>query len=238
MPDGAHSDPNAVRQVSGDPSANLKDAIAEILERRTSLRADRPGFRQAAVLLPLYQSEAGPHLVLTKRTELVPTHKGEVSFPGGGFAEADGDLLTTALREAREEIGIHPQDVEIVGTLDDTVTVTSRHVVRPFVGFIPHPYPYRLDPFEIERLIHLPISALLCGAPFREETWEREGLPVTVFFYDHGGDTVWGLTARILKQFVETVGRSLRERGLLGPEAPCPEGRGEAGQVGRVPGGE
>jgi hypothetical protein len=63
------------------------------------------------------------------------------------------------------------------------------------------------------------MSALLCGAPFREEMWEREGCPVTVFFYDHDGDTVWGLTARILKQFIETVGRPLRERGLLNCEA-------------------
>jgi 8-oxo-dGTP pyrophosphatase MutT (NUDIX family) len=201
------------------PPGKVKEAIADILCQRIAQKADRPDFRQAAVLLPLYLNEAGPHLVLTKRTELVPTHKGQISFPGGGFEEADGDLLTTALRETQEEIGLRPEDVEIVGTLDDTVTVTSRHVVRPFVGFIPHPYPFRLDPFEIERLIHLPMSALLCGAPFREEMWEREGRPVSVFFYDHDGDTVWGLTARILKQFIETVGRPLRERGLLNCEA-------------------
>ena len=203
---------------------NFKNAIADILRQRVAQQADRPGFRQAAVLLPLYQDEAGPHLVLTKRTELVPTHKGQISFPGGGFEEADGDLLTTALREAQEEIGLRSEDVEIVGTLDDTVTVTSRHVVRPFVGIVPHPYPYRLDPFEIERLIHLPISTLLRGAPFREETWEREGGAVTVFFYDHDGDTVWGLTARILKHFIETVGEPLRERGLLHCKGPVAEG--------------
>ncbi len=200
----------------------LKDGIADILRGRAARRADRPGYRQAAVLLPLYESEAGPHLVLTKRTNLVPTHKGEISFPGGGFEEADGDLLATALREAQEEIGLDPEDVEVLGTLDDTATVSSRHVVRPVVGFIPHPYPYRLDPFEIERLIHLPISALLCGAPFREEIWEREGRPVTVFFYEHDGDTVWGLTARILKQFVEVVGTPLCDRGLLTLEGPAP----------------
>jgi 8-oxo-dGTP pyrophosphatase MutT (NUDIX family) len=198
----------------------VKDVIADALRQRAARKADHTDFRQAAVLLPLYVIDAGPHLVLTKRTELVPTHKGQISFPGGGFEEADGDLLATALRESREEIGLRPEDVEIVGTLDDTVTVTSRHVVRPFVGFVPHPYPYRLDPFEIERLIHLPISALLRGAPFREETWEREGRPVTVFLYEHAGDTIWGLTARVLKQFIEVAGGSLREHGLLGSEAP------------------
>ncbi len=203
---------------------SIKDRIADILRQRAAHRADRPGFRQAAVLLPLYENEAGPHLVLTKRTNLVPTHKGEISFPGGGFEEADGDLLATALREAHEEIGLDPEDVEIIGTLDDTATVTSRHVVRPFVGFIPHPYAFHLDAFEIDRLVHLPISALLRGAPFREEVWEREGRPITVFFYEHDADTVWGLTARILKQFVEVVGAPLRSEGLLAFEAPPPGG--------------
>ncbi len=204
---------------------NFKDGIADVLRRRAPRRADRPEFRQAAVLLPLYQSGAGPHLILTKRTEGVPTHKGQIGFPGGGFEEADGDLLTTALRETQEEIGIEPAVVEIIGTLDDTVTVTSRHVVRPFVGFVPHPYPYRLDSFEIERLIHLPILPLLSGTPFREEIWERDGHPVTVFFYEFDGDTVWGLTARILKQFVEVVGTPLRERGLWASQAPPTGGR-------------
>ncbi len=199
------------------PSGGLRDGIAEALRRKVPRRADRPDFRQAAVLLPLYQSEVGPHLILTKRTEEVPTHKGQIGFPGGGFEEGDEDLLATALRETQEEIGIEPGDVEIIGTLDDTVTVTSRHVVRPFVGFVPHPYPYRLDPFEIERLIHLPILPLFSGAPFREEIWERDGQPVVVYFYEYDGDSIWGLTARILRQFVEAVGRPLREKGLVSP---------------------
>lgn len=199
------------------PGLSLKDHIAGLLGERSVLRATRPGFRQAAVLLPLYQSQAGPHLVLAKRTDAVPTHKGEISFPGGGFEEADGDLLTTVLREAKEEIGLRPEDVEIMGSLDDTVTVTSRHVVRPFVGFVPHPYAYRLDPFEVERLIHLPVLPLVTGTPFREEVWEREGRPVTVYFTEHDGDTIWGLTARILKQFVEVVGSPLYARGVLRP---------------------
>jgi 8-oxo-dGTP pyrophosphatase MutT (NUDIX family) len=164
--------------------------------------------------MPLYETEAGPHLLLTKRTESVPTHKGQISFPGGGFEEADGDFRTTALREAEEEIGLHPQDVEILGTLDDTVTASTRHVVRPFVGVVPFPYPYHLDPFEIERLIHLPMRALFSGAPFREETWERDGRKFPVYFYEHEGQTIWGLTARILKQFVEVVGAAVCEGGF------------------------
>ncbi len=193
----------------GRAGISLKDRIASILRERPTSQEAPAGLRRAAVLLPLYESRSGPHLVLTMRTTSVPTHKGQISFPGGGFEERDGDLRATALREAEEEIGLHPADVAILGCLDDTVAVSSQHVVRPFVGFVPHPYAFRPDLFEIQHLIHLPIRALLEGAPFREELREREGRPVRVFFYEYGGQTIWGLTARILKQFVEVVGPQL-----------------------------
>ena len=191
------------------PAGILRSAILDALHRRVPVHADQPGFRRAAVLLPLYEGETGLHLVLAQRTQRVPTHKGQIAFPGGGFEEADADLLGTALREAAEEIGLRPQDVEVVGALDDTVTVSSRHVVRPYVGFVPAGYAYHLDTFEVERLIHLPVAPLLAGARFRVETWERDGQPVSVYFYEHEGATVWGLTARILKQFVEIVREAL-----------------------------
>jgi len=194
---------------------SLRDHIADILASRCPREEAPPGFRRAAVLLPLYETEAGPHFLLTKRTELVPTHKGQISFPGGGFQDGDGDLLTTALRETEEEIGLHRSDAAVVGVLDDTVTAASAHVVRPFVGFVPHPYPFRLDAFEIERLVHLPLRPLLEPNCFREEIWDRDGRPHSVFFYEHAGQTIWGLTARILKQFVEVVGVPLQQDGWL-----------------------
>jgi 8-oxo-dGTP pyrophosphatase MutT (NUDIX family) len=194
---------------------SLRDQIAAILARRHPREEIVPGYRQAAVLLPLYETGAGPHFVLTKRTERVPTHKGQISFPGGGFQDGDGDLLGTALRETEEEIGLRRVDVDVVGVLDDTVTAASAHVVRPFVGFVPHPYTFRLDAFEIEHLVHLPLRPLLEPNCFREEIWDRDGRPHSVFFYEHDGHTVWGLTARILKQFVEVVGAPLQGDGRL-----------------------
>jgi 8-oxo-dGTP pyrophosphatase MutT (NUDIX family) len=194
----------------------LREHIADILASRIPREEAPAGYRRAAVLLPLYEKETGPHLVLTKRTDLVPTHKGQISFPGGGFQEGDGDLVITALRECEEEIGLRRDDVTIVGVLDDTITAASAHVVRPFVGFMPHPYPFRLDPFEIEHLVHLPLRAVLQPACFREEVWDRNGRPHSVFFCEHEGQTIWGLTARILKHFVEVVGLPLQREGLLG----------------------
>jgi len=197
------------------PTVTLRDSIAAILACRRPREETVPGYRRAAVLLPLYEAEAGPHFVLTKRTERVPTHKGQISFPGGGFQDGDGDLLGTALRETEEEIGLRRGDVDVVGALDDTVTAASSHVVRPFVGFIPHPYPFRLDAFEIEQLVHLPLRPLLGPNGFREEVWERDGRWHPVVFCEHDGHTVWGLTARILRQFVEIVGAPLGRDGRL-----------------------
>ena len=193
----------------------VRDAMAAVLARRHPREETVAGYRQAAVLLPLYEAEAGLHFVLTKRTERVPTHKGQISFPGGGFQDGDGDLLGTALRETEEEIGLRRGDVDVVGVLDDTVTAASAHVVRPFVGFVPHPYTFRLDSFEIEELIHLPLRPLLAPNCFREEIWDRDGRPHSVFFHEHAGHTIWGLTARILKQFVEAVGLPLQRDGWL-----------------------
>jgi 8-oxo-dGTP pyrophosphatase MutT (NUDIX family) len=194
---------------------SLRDAIAAILAGRQAREEIIPGYRQAAVLLPLYETAAGPHFVLTKRTERVPTHKGQISFPGGGFQDGDGDLLGTALRETEEEIGLLRSDVDVVGVLDDTITAASAHVVRPFVGFMPYPYTFRLDPFEIEHLVHLPLRPLLQPHCFREEIWDRDGRPHSVFFHEHDGHTIWGLTARILKQFVEVVATPLERDGWL-----------------------
>ncbi len=194
--------------------SNLGERIASVLQGRSAREEAPPGYRRAAVLLPLYETRTGPHLLLTVRTNAVPTHKGQISFPGGGFEERDGDLRTTALREAEEEIGLSPADVAILGCLDDTVTVSSRQVVRPFVGLVPHPYRFRSSPFEIEQMIHLPVRGLLQGAPFREEIGERDGRPLPVFFHEFDGHTIWGLTARILKQFIELVGEPLRTAAL------------------------
>ncbi len=194
-----------------------RERIAEALAHRRSRENAVAGFRRAAVLLPLYEAESGPHFVLTKRTDLVPTHKGQISFPGGGFKTADGDLLATALREAEEEIGLRPSDVAVVGVLDDAVSVSSAHVVRPFVGLIPHPYSFRLDAFEIDRLIHLPLRPLLEADCFREEIWERDGRPRPVLFYEYDGQLIWGLTARILKQFVEIVKGPPGKDGMADP---------------------
>lgn len=157
------------------------------------------------MLMPLYEDGEGLHVLLTRRSDALPQHKGQISFPGGGQHPDDPDLLATALRECKEEVGLRPDDVEIVGELDDTVTVTSNFVVAPFVGFIPYPYSFRVNPAEIIELIPVSLSLLSDPSRFKEERWDRDGAKVPVYFYMIGSHVIWGLTARILKQFLEAV---------------------------------
>lgn len=162
------------------------------------------GLVPAAVLL-LLRDLAGPHVLFAKRSQQVAHHKGEFSFPGGVVEARDGSRLEAALREAREEIGLPRESVEILGALDDTETRATQFVITPFVGLVRGPVSYKPDGKEIERVVEIPLAALLDPVNFREEQWEWNGAPHPVYFYEHGGNVVWGVTARILKQFLDLV---------------------------------
>lgn len=185
--------------------------LEAVRKRTEAALADRPrrvveqeGLIPAAVLL-LLTNRGGAHIVFAKRTERVAHHKGQFSFPGGIVETWDGSRLETALREAKEEIGLPPSAVEILGTLDDTETRATQFVITPFVGLIRDPVSYTPDGREIERVLEVPLEALLEPANFRVEMWERNGEVQPVYFYDYDGETIWGATARILKQFLDLV---------------------------------
>ena len=183
---------------------DLKKKITEVLAQRKKLVIKDSNLKSAAVLVVLFEKSGEYHVLFTQRTQIVEYHKGEVSFPGGTCDEEDENLLATALRESLEEIGLQPKDVEILGELDDTVTI-SDFVVSPFVAVIPHPYEFKLSATEVERLIEVPLSALLDRSNFREEIQFRDGKPHQVCFYSCGGNVIWGATARILKNFLDSV---------------------------------
>ncbi len=182
----------------------LRKRIEAALADRHRRVVDSEGLIPAAVLL-LLTNRGGPHVVFAKRTERVAHHKGQYSFPGGIVETWDGSRLETALREAKEEIGLPPEAVEILGTLDDTETRATPFVITPFVGLICQPVSYAPDGKEIERVLEVPLAALLDPANFRVELWERDDHTSPVYFYDYGGETIWGATARILKQFLDLV---------------------------------
>ena len=184
----------------------LRKRIETSLGSRPRRIVEGEGLIPAAVLLLLID-RAGPHVLFTKRTEGVSHHKGQFSFPGGIVETWDGSRLETALREAQEEIGLPPEAVEVIGTLDDTETRATSFVITPFVGLIREPVRYVPDGREIERVLEVPLAALLDPANFREEVEKRDGLAQPLYLYGYGGETIWGATARILKQFLDVVFR-------------------------------
>ena len=184
------------------------DALVARTRERLGARARRVVPKgpliQAAVLVPLVD-RGEPFLVFAKRTERVGHHKGQISFPGGIVSRADGSFLETALRECEEEIGLSREAVEPLGALDDSETVATQFVITPFVGAVRSPVAWTPDGQEIERVIEVPFAALAAGAGFRVEHWERDGVTRPVYFWEYGGETIWGATARILKHYLELV---------------------------------
>jgi 8-oxo-dGTP pyrophosphatase MutT (NUDIX family) len=159
---------------------------------------------RAAVLVPIVdRGEA--YLVFAKRTDRVGHHRGQISFPGGRIDPGDADDLAAALRESHEEVGLSPSLVEPLGQLDDTETVATQFVITPWVGVVRGPVVWQPDGEEIEKVIEVPVDALLDRGCFRVERWERDGVARDVYFYEYQDDTIWGATARILKQYLDLV---------------------------------
>ncbi len=192
-----------------DPLRSLKERLAAGRAR------DLPPHphRRAAVLIPIFVDGGAPHLLLTKRTETVEHHKGQISFPGGGEEPEDTDLMETALRETHEEIGLPPASVEVWGRLDEVETVVSGFAVTPFVGLIPPPIGLRPNPNEIADIVTVPLAVFLDPANVRTEHMQRDGRLREVLFYDYPPHVIWGLTAYIINSLVGL----LTAEGLKGP---------------------
>jgi 8-oxo-dGTP pyrophosphatase MutT (NUDIX family) len=193
------------RGLTGSLNKMNEEKLKRLLNNKNKAITNRPDLHPAAVLIPLFQKNRETHILLTKRTDKVRHHKGQISFPGGGFHYEDLDCLTTALRETEEEIGLEMDAVEVLGELDHMITL-SHFRICPYVGIIPYPYPFRLSCFEVERLIELPLDYLLKEAEIREARFSYEGRSVVNLCLDYQGDIIWGATARILKNFSDILG--------------------------------
>jgi 8-oxo-dGTP pyrophosphatase MutT (NUDIX family) len=158
---------------------------------------------RASVMVPLFQKEDGLHIVLTKRTDEMKAHPGEISFPGGMYEERDADTMKTALRECCEEIGVRASDVEIIGRMDDERTLTG-FVITPYVGIIPYPYAFKISQKEVAYLVHLPFERLRGCDLVREQT-EYRGRVETIDALYYNGERIWGATCRMLLKLKRIV---------------------------------
>jgi 8-oxo-dGTP pyrophosphatase MutT (NUDIX family) len=150
-------------------------------------------------------------LVLTRRAQHLRSHRGEVSFPGGGREPADADLLATALREAHEEVDLDPSSVEVIGELDHLATVMSRSFIVPYVGVLAECPDLEPDPDEVEHILHVPLDELLLDEVYHEEWWGMPGFDRPLYFFEVVGDTIWGATASILRDLLERLTDSRTE---------------------------
>jgi 8-oxo-dGTP pyrophosphatase MutT (NUDIX family) len=167
---------------------------------------DEPSLARAAVLLPLHVDAGEVHVLFTKRSELVEHHKGQISFPGGAYDATDPDLRFTAVRETWEEIGVATDHVEVIGQLDEMVTV-SNFLVRPFVGRItqPAPYPFVHSEIEVAEILEVPLEHLRDEANVVAEPRIYQGRQIIAYSFHWRDHVIWGATARILKQFLELI---------------------------------
>lgn len=179
--------------------SDLRDQLERSLSKLEPKAETEWDATPAAVLIPMYQEDGDWKLLFTRRTDSVDVHAGQVSFPGGQIEDADVSIVAAALREAQEEIGLNPEDVEILGQLNPLFTVTQ-FLVTPVVGVIPWPYPLRTSPTEVARTFGVPIRWL--ADPGNLEVKEREplvpGRSIRVYYFkEYEGETIWGVTARI-----------------------------------------
>jgi 8-oxo-dGTP pyrophosphatase MutT (NUDIX family) len=169
-----------------------------------------PGSTDAAVLVPMFGHPEAPGLVFTERRADLRRHPGEISFPGGRQDEPSESLIATALREANEEIGLDPGEVEIVGALPPVGTFVTGYKVHPFVGLIPEDLRYRPSPDEVAAVLLFRLDELRDGFAMRRLI--RRGVPIRTPTFAVGDHLIWGATARILAELLERLGDAAGSR--------------------------
>jgi 8-oxo-dGTP pyrophosphatase MutT (NUDIX family) len=182
----------------------MLQALQRNIQGRSRRRLDRSG--RAAVLLTVIDDGGPLRLLLTRRTNRVATHKGQVAFPGGFMEDGEQNPVFTALREAWEEIGLPPGSVDVVGLLDDFLTVTGEVAVTPVVGRIEQLPRLKPQEEEVARIFEIPVADLLKPEGWRMIDSERFGRNWTIYFFDYDGETLWGLSAYLVLHFLEIAG--------------------------------
>lgn len=191
-------------EQSTKPGA-LIEALRVALANRTPLADASESAMPAGVLIPLHFHDDDWHIILNVRSQHVSQHQGEIAFPGGKLEPNDADMTACALRESWEEMGIKPEDVDVLGPMDATLTRTG-FLVWPTVGVVPHPYDFKPDPREVAEVLEIPLGVMLDGtAVLHEARLNGDGTLRRRRAYGHEGNLVFGATAWILGDLIDLI---------------------------------
>ncbi len=159
---------------------------------------DPEKLRKAAVLIPCVDRPEGLSVILTKRASHLKNHPGQISFPGGKFEFFDHSLADTAIREAHEEIGLHPSQVNIFGQLPELTTI-SRFNVTPFIAFVDDGYQSKIDKNEVDYIFEVPASYLFNPDNLYSKKMQIKGSAHRIFAINYQRHFIWGVTAQIIQ---------------------------------------
>ncbi len=193
-------------------SAEVVEAVAD----RPHVDAQAPAgtLRASAVLVAIADGVHGAEVLLTRRSESLTSHRGEISFPGGRV-DVGETFEAAALREAHEEVALDPSAVQLGGRLDPISTLVSRSFIVPVVGAVGRHPDLRPAQDEVDRIMWVPLVELTRVDTFREEIWPIDDQHRPMFFFELDDETIWGATARMLHQLLRVA------LGVDGPEPPA-----------------
>ncbi len=175
---------------------NVSLKLWQLLMDSNKLKADS---RHAAVMV--LHELSSDSLILTKRTESMRSHPGEVCFPGGAWEQGDETLYATALRELHEELGITADRVSLIQEMKTQTTLLGS-IIHPWLATIESVYPYILNPYEVERLIKVPMSSVKIAQNYKQVIVDRDGYHFKSCEFIFNEDWIWGATAKIMQQLV------------------------------------
>jgi 8-oxo-dGTP pyrophosphatase MutT (NUDIX family) len=169
------------------------------------LCASEAGLRPAAVLFPIVERST-PAALFTRRTDDLPSHAGQICFPGGKYHADDETLIRTALRELEEEIGLTSDQVDVAGFLDSHVTANTGFAILPVVGFVSPDYRLAIHPGEVAEVFEAPLAYILDPQNQARRSLERAGVRREFYAIDYQGHTIWGATAAMIVNLSERLG--------------------------------
>ena len=183
-----------------------REEVIAAVRGHTPAELSPVGLKPSAVLVPLrpLRDVDGFELVLTRRTDELPSHAGQVSFPGGGMKEADEGPKATALRETYEELGIAPEEVEVIGYLDHLNTITGFHVV-PVVGVVSQEVDLKPSELEVARVFSVPLTVFLDDSNWVEKIHTYKGSEIAMKELHWDSENIWGATAYMIQRFCSVL---------------------------------